>query len=93
MELVEPITTVDNPVVARLRVAPVMAVQPTGEAVPLTAAVTPPPAIELAPDPAPAEVAMAVLPATSSMLPLIAMFGLLALAGAWVLGRMQKRVG
>jgi hypothetical protein len=79
----------DEPVVAQLRQAPVMAVQPTGETVEMAAVVTPPPAVELTADPAPT-VADA-LPATSSALPLIAMFGLLALGGAFGLRMVQKR--
>jgi len=92
MEVTKPILTVDEPEVVALKQAPVMAIQPTGESVELAAVVTPPPAVELTPDPEPTTVA-AVLPQTSSWLPLIAMFGLLALGGAWALGWMQKRVG
>jgi len=47
--------------------------------------------LELRPDPAPVQVA-AVLPATSSWLPLIALFGLLALGGAWALRSVQKHI-
>jgi len=92
MEVTKPILTVDEPEVVALKQAPIMAIQPTGESVELAAVVTPPPAVELTPDPEPTTVA-AVLPQTSSWLPLIAMFGLLALGGAWALGWMQKRVG
>ena len=96
MEVEKPILTVTEPEVVALMQAPIMAIKPTGEDVAFTAEVTPPPAVELRPDTAldsmPAPVA-AVLPATSSLLPLIALFGLLALGGAWVLGRMQKRIG
>jgi hypothetical protein len=81
----------DEPVVAQLRQAPIMAVQPTGEEVEAATVVTAPPAMELAADPAPAAMA-AVLPATSSPLPLIAFFGLLALGGALGLRMVQKRV-
>jgi hypothetical protein len=84
VEVVAPITTADAPVVLQLKQAPVMAIKPTGEEVQLAEVVTPPPA--------PAEVAMAVLPHTASWLPLIALFGLLALAGAWVLRLAQKRL-
>jgi len=47
--------------------------------------VTPPPAVLVAQNDAPA------LPATGSSLPLVALFGMLALAGALTLGLLQKR--
>jgi len=98
VEVLEPVVPVSHPVVVQLKQAPVMAVQPTGEPVPLAAVVTPPPAVEMTPNAAPTPAAApttlaAVLPKTSSWLPLIAMCGLLALGGALVLGRMQKHVG
>ena len=68
-----------------------MAAQPTGETVAIAAVVTPPPAVELQPDVAPTQLA-AVLPQTSSLLPLIAMLGLLALFGGLALRAMQKRM-
>jgi hypothetical protein len=77
---VEAIQTVDEPVIAQLRVAPVQAIQPTGEEVELAQVVTPPP-----PD------APAALPATASSLPLIGLFGLMALGAAFVLGAFAKR--
>jgi hypothetical protein len=89
-EVTRPILTIDEPEVVQLAKAPVMAVKPTGEAVEIAVVVTPPPAP--APAPAPVTVAQAVLPATSSWLPLIALFGLLALGGAWALSLMQKRL-
>ena len=73
--------------VVQLKQAPIMAIKPTGEEVELTAVVTAPPALEMAAAPA-----TAVLPATSSPLPLIALFGLLALGGALSLGLLQKRI-
>jgi hypothetical protein len=76
-----------EPVVAQMREAPVMAVQPTGETVELAAVVTAPPAMAVQPDPAPMA---AVLPATSSALPMAALFGLLALGGALSLKIVQK---
>jgi len=91
VEVEQPILTADAPVVVQMKQAPVMAYQPTGQQVALTAVVTPPPAVELQPDASPTTSA-AVLPATSSMLPLIALFGLLALAGAFGLRLLQKRV-
>ena len=68
-----------------------MAIKPTGEEVELAQVVTPPPAVELQADTTPAQVA-AVLPQTASWLPLIALFGLLALGAAWSLGLLQKRI-
>jgi hypothetical protein len=91
VEVLQPTISADEPVVAQLRQAPVMAYQPTGEQVELAAVVTPPPAVELQPDTSPTTLA-AVLPATSSTLPLIALFGLLALGGALGLRQVQKRV-
>jgi hypothetical protein len=76
----------DEPVVVALAQAPVMAVQPSGEEVQIAQVVTPPPAVEVAQnEPA------AALPATASSLPLVALFGMLALAGALTLGLVQKR--
>jgi hypothetical protein len=85
VEVEEPIKTVDHPVVAVLKTAPVMAIQPTGEEVELAAVVTPPPAAV-----APAEVAAAELPKTASELPLVVLLGLLALGGALTLRLTQK---
>ena len=78
---VETIQAVDEPVIAQLREAPVEAVQPTGEVVELAQVVTPPPPDQVA----------EVLPATASNLPLIALFGLLALGGAFLLRTAEKR--
>jgi len=84
--------SLNEPEVAQLREAPIKAIQPTGEEVEIAAVVTPPPAAELEPDTAPIQVAMTQLPQTSSPLPLIALFGLLALGGAWALRLVSKRV-
>jgi len=83
VEVSEPIRTVDEPVVAQLRTAPVQAIQPTGEEVELAQVVTPPP---------PAELIASKLPATASSLPLIALLGFLALGGAFALRTVEKRV-
>jgi hypothetical protein len=82
LEVTEPIKTVDEPVIAQLRQAPILAIQPTGEQVELAQVVTPPPAEEL----------VAGLPPTASSLPLIALLGLLALGGAFALRIAEKRV-
>jgi hypothetical protein len=84
VEVEEPIT-VDHPVIAQLRAAPVEAVQPTGQTVELAQAVTAPPAEELV-------ASAAVLPHTASMLPLMALLGLLALSASFVLGAFAKRI-
>jgi hypothetical protein len=90
VEVAEPVAA---PVIAQLQTAPIMAVQPSGEAVETAVVVTTPPAVEVTPEAAPAPTTMAaVLPATASQLPLIALFGLLALGGALGLRMVQKRV-
>jgi LPXTG-motif cell wall-anchored protein len=78
-------------VVVELKKAHVMAIQPTGQEVEIAQVVTPPPVVVAQSvvvaqnDPAP------TLPATGSSLPLVALFGMLALAGALILGFVQKR--
>jgi hypothetical protein len=92
LEVTKPILTASEPEVVQLRQAPILAIQPTGQDVEIAAVVTPPPAAELRPDPAPTMVAAAELPRTASWLPLIALIGLLALGGAWALGVARKRL-
>jgi hypothetical protein len=83
LEVAEPIKSAEEPVVVELKRAPIMAVKPTGEEMELAEAVTPPP-ME-------AEVAMTpALPATASYLPLIGLFGLLALVGALAIRRAER---
>jgi hypothetical protein len=85
-EVAVAIKTPEEPVVVELKRAPVMAIQPSGEEVEIAQVITPPPAAVLvAQNNAPA------LPATGSSLPLVAVFGMLALAGALTLGLLQKR--
>jgi hypothetical protein len=85
VEVATPIKSSEEPVVAELKQAPVMAVRPTGEEVQLAEVVTPPPAET--------QVATAqTLPATASTLPLIGLFGLLALGGALVLRTATRRL-
>jgi len=99
-EVAEPITSADSPVVVQLKQAPVMAIQPTGEEVQVAEVVTPPPAeTEVAmaapvaqTKAAPAAPATETLPATASPLPLMALFGLLALGGVLALRAAEKRV-
>ena len=90
LEVAEPIKSADAPIVAQLRRAPIMAVKPTGEEMQLAEVVTPPPAeTEVAAAPMMAE--EKTLPATASLLPLMALFGLLALGGALALRVAEKR--
>jgi hypothetical protein len=83
VEVTEPIRTVDEPIIAQLRQAPIIAFQPTGEEVELAQVVTPPPPEEL--------VAAATLPATASSLPSIALLGFVALGAAFALRAIEKR--
>lgn len=89
VEVSEPIKTADAPVVAQLKQAPVMAVKPTGDEVQLGEVLTPPPAQA---ETATAEVAERTLPKSASPLPLIGLFGLLALGGAFALRAVASRV-
>jgi len=85
-EVTVAVKTPAEPVVVELERAPVKAIQPTGEEVEIAQVVTPPPPTELAQaGPAPA------LPATGSSMPLVALFGMLALAGGLTISVIQKR--
>jgi hypothetical protein len=90
-EVEVPMVTLNEPVVAQLQQAPVIAVKPTGEDVELAQVVTPPPAQEVVAETAAPPQAAETLPATASSLPLMAFFGLLALGLAWTLRLVQKR--
>ncbi len=90
LEVDKRIMAATEPEIMRLRQAPVMAIQPTGEEVELAQVVTPPPANELVASAELPKTATA-LPKTASAFPLIALLGLLALGGAWTLGLVQKR--
>ena len=97
VEVAEPIKSADAPVVVELKRAPIMAVQPTGEEVQLAEVVTPPPAEVAVTEPAVQAAPVTgdsdrALPATASPLPLIALFGLLALGGVLALRMAEKRV-
>ena len=98
LEVAEPIKSADAPVVAELRRAPIMAVKPTGEEIQVAEVVTPPPAqtevqAEVKTEAAPVTgEADRALPATASPLPLIALFGVLALGDALALRATEKRV-
>jgi hypothetical protein len=82
LEVTEPIQPADEPIIAQLRQAPVMAVQPSGEPVELAQVVAPPPPAEM----------VHSLPATAGSLPLITLFGLLALGGVFALRAAEKRI-
>jgi hypothetical protein len=82
-EVAEAIKTPEEPVVVELKKAPVMAIQPSGQEVEIAQVVTPP--VQVAQNEAP------TLPATGSDLPLVAVFGMLGLAGALSLRFLQKR--
>jgi hypothetical protein len=93
VEVAEPIQSADAPEVVQMRQAPILAVKPTGEEVQLAEVVTPPPAVaETAAAPVAPAAVPETLPATASNLPLIGLFGLLALGGAWTIRLAQKRV-
>jgi hypothetical protein len=86
VEVAEPIESADAPVVVELEKAPIRAIKPTGEEVQLAEVVTLPP-MET-------EVAMGLpqeLPATASTLPLVFLFGLLALGAAFAVRSVSKR--
>jgi hypothetical protein len=87
LEVASPIKSVDAPVVVELKRAPIKAIMPTGEEVEVAQVVTPPPAeTQVARvEPVP------MLPATASQIPLIALFGLLALGGVAALGVVKRR--
>lgn len=89
VEAAEPVRTADAPVVVALTKAPIMAVTPSGEEVELAQVVTPPPAAETEVTAAPVADA---LPATSSMLSLIGLFGLASLGGAFVVRSAARRM-
>ena len=86
VEVAEPIKSADAAVVVELKRAPIMAFKATGEEVQLAEVVTPPPAVETqAAQPS-------SLPTTASTLPLIGLFGLLALGGALAFRMAERRV-
>jgi hypothetical protein len=87
IEVAEPIKSADAPVVVELKRAPIMAIRPTGEEVQLAVAVTPPPVMAAA-----ASEPARTLPGTASSVPMIAMFGMLALLGAFALRTAARRL-
>lgn len=98
VEVSQPLKSADEPIVAALKSAPILAIKPSGEEVQLAEVVTPPPPTETAQaDPAaaaqpPAAAPMATLPATSSNLPLVGFLGLVTLGGAFAVRALAKRI-
>src|SRR5579864_6678030 len=86
-EVTVAIKTPSEPVVVELKKAPVMAIQPTGQQVEIAQVITPVPQELLVAQNEPVR----ALPATGSSLPLMALCGMLALAGTLGLGLIQKR--
>lgn len=76
-------------VVASVQAAPIIAVKPTGEEVEVAQVIAPAPAAAVVAA-APVAVAPASLPATGSSMPLIGLFGVLALAGGLSLRFVSK---
>jgi hypothetical protein len=85
--LIEPVTSADEPPVLALKQAPIEAVKPTGEVVAITEVVEPPPVEIAAVHPA-----KEALPKTASLLPLLGLIGLLSLAAGAVLSVIPKRL-
>jgi hypothetical protein len=92
LEVAEPIKSPDAPIVFALKSAPIMAVKPTGEELQLAEVVTPPPAETEVPVAAVAGEADRTLPSTASPLPLIALFGFLALGAFFALRTAAQRL-
>lgn len=93
LEVAAPIQSADEPVVLQLKQAPIMAFKPTGEEVQLAEVVTPPPAETEVATSEPASIAAeTTLPKTASPFPLIGLFGLLSLGGAFTLRAVASRV-
>jgi hypothetical protein len=86
-EVTAPITSPDEPVVVQLKQAPILAVKPTGEDLEIAQVVTAPPAEALVANETPAT----ELPKTASPMPLIGLFGLLALGAAFSLRLVRTR--
>jgi hypothetical protein len=93
LEVAEPIKSADEPVVIEMKRAPIMAIKPTGEEVQLAQVVTPPPAeMQVATAPQQPDQGTKTLPATASILPLIAVLGLIALGTAFVFRAAARRL-
>src|SRR5579863_1354407 len=88
VEVTAPITSPEETVVVQLKQAPVLAVKPSGEDVEIAQVVTAPPAEALV---ATNEAPAAELPKTASPMPMIGLFGLLALCAAFSLKLVRSR--
>ena len=102
METSTALQTNNEPVVAELKKAPIMAIQPSGEEVQLAAVVTAPPleataaaetaaTVEEPQGQVAAATASEQLPATASSIPLIALFGAIAMGCGLALAFVSKR--
>ena len=88
-EVTAPITSPDEPLVVALKQAPILAVKPTGEDLQIAEVVTAPPAeVLVAQNESPIT---SELPKTASPMPLIGLFGLLALGAAFSLRLARTR--
>jgi hypothetical protein len=86
-------TPVDLPApVEALKVAPIIAVKPTGEEVAVAEVVQAPPVEVASSEPAPTEPSAAVLPQTASHLPFVGLVGLLSLGVCLGLLFLSKRI-
>ncbi len=100
VEVSTPSRTAYEPVVAELKRAPIMAIQPSGEDVVIAEVVTSPPAAELVEEPQVTEPQVATprsaasttetLPATGSDMPLIALLGIMALVSGLTIRAIAK---
>jgi hypothetical protein len=87
-KIILPIKSADDPAVVTLKQAPVEAVKPTGEVVPITEVVEPPPAQT---EPVNTAASTKSLPKTASSMPLLGLIGLLSLAVGVALSLTLKR--
>lgn len=85
-KIILPVKSADDPVVITLKQVPIEAVKPTGEVVPITEVVEPPPART-----EPVNTVAPALPHTASPVPLLGLFGLLALVIGASLSLILKR--
>jgi len=82
----EPVKSIDEPPVIALKEAPIEAVKPTGEVVPMTEVVEPPPVQTASIEPEQS------LPKTASPLPLLGLIGLLSITASVVIFVISKRL-
>jgi len=80
-----PVAKVDEPAVIALKEAPIEAVKPTGEVIPIAEVVEAPPVQTAAAEPE------KTLPKTASLLPLLGLIGLLSLGAGLALSGFPKR--